>query len=206
MSRYIRINTVLDVPYSISKKIVDLSQEIAKKSNPYFVLDNKNYFPHFTVYSPEYPDNKIEEISDRLEAVLEGQVELKMNFEKVLTHQGYIGLGFELTQDIKRLHFAIVDALNPLRDGHLRKKYQADDYKMKLSQLELDNISKYGYPSAMNLYHPHMTIIRLKDVKQAEELARDIIWQDNFVINTLALYKMGEHGTCIEKIREFQLK
>lgn len=205
MSKYIRINAALKPPVDIAQKIITLSQDIAKEHKSYFVLDNKNYFPHFTVYSPEYPINRAQEIPARLKEIAKNQISFRMNFKEIGTNQGYIGLHFELTPEIKGFHVAIVEALNPLREGHLRDKYKANDYKMELSQEKLDNIDKYGYPSAMNLYHPHMTIIRLPDAKVAESLAQKIKWDENFIVDTLALYKMSDHGTCVEQIEEFKL-
>lgn len=204
--KYIRINTVLQPSKETSQKIAVISQEIAKSQKAYFILDNKNYYPHITVYSPEYPEDKLGEIISKIEDLSQVLSKIELKFKGLITNQGYIGLDFDNSVELKKIHENIVQTLNPLRDNHLRDKYQDDDYKMKLSPEKIANIAKYGYPDAMELYHPHMTIIRLEDPIQAEEIAKSIDWHENIIIDKLALYKMGEHGTCTELIKEFKFK
>jgi len=58
----------------------------------------------------------------------------------------------------------------------------------------------------MELYQPHLTIIRLKDEKLAEEVAKKINWElKNFFISKLAIYTMSNNGTCVKLVDEFLL-
>lgn len=56
----------------------------------------------------------------------------------------------------------------------------------------------------MNLYRPRLTITRLKDESIVEKIAKNLKWEiPQFIVEKLAVYKMGEHGTCRELVREF---
>ncbi|MDO8579371.1 MAG: DUF1045 domain-containing protein, partial [bacterium] len=105
---------------------------------------------------------------------------------------------------IQQAHEKIVSVLNPLREGRIRDKYK--EYHMEFNSEELENIEKYGYPGAMDLYNPHLTITRLKDENKAKEILSTIEWDiSGFTVNKIGVYKMGEHGTCRELIKEFNL-
>ena len=61
--------------------------------------------------------------------------------------------------------------------------------------------------NSMNLYFPHLTIIRLKDEPLAKTISEGIIWDiPEFTVEKIAIYKMGEHGTCRELVKEFSLR
>lgn len=78
---------------------------------------------------------------------------------------------------------------------------------MDFTPEQKENIKKYGYPDAMSLYFPHLTIIRLKDELLAKKISKDINWNiSEFIVNKLAIYEMGEHGTCRKLVKEFLLK
>jgi len=89
----------------------------------------------------------------------------------------------------------------------VREKYtQNNSYQMNFTNEQLSNIRKYGYPDAMSLYHPHLTLIRLKDEDIALEISETLKW--NFIdikVKEIAIFRMGEHGTCTEIVETFPL-
>jgi len=205
-TKYIRLNTVLKPPEKIAEKIIELSREIGQKEEAEFILDGQNYFPHLTLYSPEYPENRLNDVREKVKILAKKLSPVKMMHTGLRSGQGFIVLDFVLTPTIKKMHETIVKDLNPLREGHYRKKYDAPDYQMKMSEEQKNNITKYGYADAMSLYHPHLSIIRLKDEKVAWEICQNITWPEKeFIMDTLAVYKMGKHGTCTELAAEFKL-
>lgn len=202
-----RLNIVFQPPQNIIEKTISFSEKLGGKYDSYFILDGINYYPHITIYSPEYPNKNIEKVLETTKKLsLIKTQKFIFQFKEIKANQGYITIGFELTREIKAFHEKVVETLNPLREGHIRKKLQAPDYKMTLTKEKLDNIAKYGYPNAMELYKPHMTIIRLKDEKLAQKVVKNIKWNiDKFVINEIAIYKMAKHGTCVEMLEEFKI-
>jgi len=202
-----RLNIAVKPSAEVINEIIKLSKSLAKKYKSEFILDGKNFYPHITVYSPMFPKKNLGKIVEKTKNLVNNFFVINFKALKVVSGQGYIGVEFEYTPEIKKFHESVVEKLNSLREEHYKPEYNALDYKMKISNEKIENIIRYGYPGAMALYHPHMTIIRLKDKIIAEKTATEINWKiNNFKSDTIVIYKMGEHGTCIEPVKEFKLK
>ena len=202
--KFIRLNVVIKPPAKIVEEIIKLSQSIADKYSHEFVLDGKNFYPHITVYSPLYPEKNLKKVVNKVGCFIDDFEVINLKIKKIKAGQAYIGVEFEYTDEIKKFHELIVKKLNPLREGNYKSEYDVSDYRMKISEEKKKNIAKYGYPNAMTLYRPHMTIIRLKNEAEAKKVASKINWKiKNFKTDAIAVYKMGEHGTCIELVKEF---
>lgn len=207
-NKFIRLNTVFELPENVKEAIIDLSKEIVKNHEALFVLDGINFYPHITIYSPEYPESNFDKVLRAVEEIAKNTKRFEFIYEKKENHEGFIGVGFNLSPEIKNIHREIVNKLNSLREGRIRDKYKMslDDYKMTFSSEQRENIEKYGYPDAMNLYRPHLTIIRLKNEILAKEVEQNLDWKiSNFIVDKIAIYTMGEHGTCKEKLAIFNL-
>lgn len=77
---------------------------------------------------------------------------------------------------------------------------------MEFTAAQLKNINDYGYPGAINLYNPHLTITRLKDKNKAQEVLSIVRWNiPEFTADKIGVYKSGEHGTCRELVKVFNL-
>ncbi len=204
---YQRLNIVFQPPEDVIEKVIFFSEKLGNKHDAYFTIDGINYYPHITIYSPEYPDKNLDTIIEKLKILsLVKSQDFMFQFKTIKANQGYVTIEFNLTNEIKVFHEEVVEIFNPLREGHIRKKLQAADYRMTLTKEKIKNIAKYGYPSAMALYKPHMTIIRLKDEELAQKAVKDVKWDINkFVVNEIAIYKMSEHGTCTEILKGFKL-
>jgi len=207
VDKFIRLNTALKLPDKVVEEAIALSCKIAKDNKAVFVLDGVQFHPHITVYSPEYPEKNLDNVLENTEEIAKNTEKVKLIFERIDVGQGFIIVDFVSSPEIKRLHERIVKILNPLRENHLKGKYEAPDYRMKLSQEKKENIAKYGYPNAMTLYHPHLSIIRLKEEFSAEKVVETIKWNAvEFIVDKLAVYTMGENGTCNKLVREFALR
>ena len=200
----IRLNTAFIPPEEVSEKVIELSKAIGGSSETYFVLDGIQFYPHITIYPPEYPGEKVSEVLETVEQVSKSFSPIKFKYSRIGSLQGYVGISLENTLEIKAIHQQIVEALNPLREGRIREKYS--EYQMQFTTAQLKNIEGYGYPDAMNLYDPHLTITRLKDEDKLEEAISAINWDIlEFIVDKIGVYKSGEHGTCRELVKEFNL-
>jgi 2'-5' RNA ligase len=200
---FVRINIAFKPPTDVAEESAKISREINRKSEAYFVLDNENYFPHITVYSPEYPARNLEKVLAIAEEIAKNFSAPKFVFRGVKAGQGFVTLGFDYSEEIKIIHETLVEKLNPLRENHIREKY-TDSYMMKFSEEKKENINKYGYPNSMAFYKPHMTLARLKDEGLAEKIAGAIDWPaKEFKVEKLGVYEMGNHGTCVKLVKEF---
>lgn len=204
LPRFIRLNTAFVPPEEVSERTIELSKTVSASAEAYFVLDGINFYPHITIYPPEYPEENIPKVLETVEKVSRFLGPLKFRFKKVNSGQGYLGVAFEGSSEILQTHEKIVSALNPLREGRIRDKYK--EYRMEFNSEQLQNIEKYGYPGAMDLYNPHLTVARLKDENKSKGILSTIKWDiPEFTVNKIGVYKTGEHGTCRELIREFNL-
>lgn len=204
--KLIRLDIVLKPSVEAGEKVIGLSRELGERYENEFVLDGNNFFPHITVYAPVFPEKIIEKIIEALEKLAKKFKVFEMRYLKITPNQGWIGVEFECTDEIMSFHIAVVNEMNLFREGHNLPEFEEADKRAKLSSEKIDNIDKYGFPGSMALYHPHLTIIRLKDFDEADRVAKEIEWGiSDFKSDTVAIYKMGEHGTCIELVKEFKL-
>ena len=206
-NKYSRINIVFKPPQKVIRRAITLSKEISKKSNYFFVLDGIKFHPHITIYSPEFPEYNLNKIIKTVKSLTNNFSKVDFKFKKISAYKGFISIHFNCSIIIKRIHKEIVEKLNPLREDYKRKKYDnCLDYHMHFNSEQKKNIKKYGYPDSMNLYSPHLTIIRLKDELYSENLVKNINWDiPKFTVDKIAIYNMGDHGTCKELIREFKI-
>jgi len=208
MTALVRLNIALKPPDEISKKAILLSQEIAKAHKAIFTLDGKNFFPHITVYAPEFSTSNINKIYVGIEEVAKNTEKFQLFYKEIeAQYNGYIVVHFDLSPAMKNLHKKILSRINPLRQGHIRAKYLTAEYQNKISQAKKNGISKYGFPRVLTAYNPHLSIIRLEDEKKACEVAKNIKWEiEQITIEQIGLYKTGKQGTCTELIKQFNLK
>lgn len=207
-NQFIRLNTAFNLPENITERVITLSRKISRDSEVFFVLDGIQFHPHITVYSPEYPESKIEKVLKIVKGIAINNSKVNFKFKHIGSGQGFISLVFDSSSEIKKIHEETIQRLNPLREGHIRQKYQeGSDYHVNFTPEQKENINKYGYPDSMSLYFPHLTIIRLKDESSAKTISEGISWEiPEFQIDKLAVYRMGEHGTCRELVKEFSLR
>ena len=207
--KFIRLNTVFKPPKDVIEKAMLLSREIGQANESFFILDGIKFHPHITIYSPEYPESNTDKVFKIVEEISNNTGKAKLDFKQISSGDGYISIGLENSPEIRNIHKEVVTKLNPLRGGHLMERYQKDleHYNEDFSPERLKSVKKYGYPDAMDLYKPHLTIIRLKDKRLAEKIAKKLNREINqFIVDKIAVYTMGENGTCRELIKEFTLK
>jgi len=206
-NKFIRLNTVFQPPTEIVKMAMSLSHKVGKENEPFFILDNIKFYPHITIYSPEYPALNRNVVSEVVKSIASQFSKLPFKFKEVESHQGFIGINFQNTSQIKEIHEKIVESLNPLRKGHIRSRYKQDDCQTRHSIGQQKNIKLFGYPDILDLYQPHLTIIRLKDENVAKRITKEIKWKSKeFFVSKLGIYTMGEHGTCSKLVSKSSLR
>ena len=205
---YIKFGFSFKPPLEVSDRAIFISKQLGAKHQSKFILDGKNFYPHITIYPPHYPAKNLSKIIKNIEGVVKNTGSIKMTFTEVGSKNGYIAVYFELTPVIKELHKNIVKVLNPLREGYINPRYREPEKIANLTKQELENIKNYGYPYMMDqYYHPHLTLIRLEDVLEAQRAVEDIKWDiKEFEVDKLFLHKIGANGGANEIIKEFELK
>lgn len=202
--KFLQLNIAFRIPEEVAKIAMNLSEEIAQKEDAYFVLDGVEYFPHATNYAVEFPAKNLDKIIKAVEQLSLEFLPFEVSTTMNIADQGWIGVYFEYSNIIRKMHSAFVKNLNPLRENRIRDKFESDDRFSP--EDERENIAKFGHPWVMELYEPHLTITKLKDEAAAEKVAREMIWPiKKFKVDTVGIFIGGEHGTCRKLIREFRL-
>ena len=126
-------------------------------------------------------------------------------FSGVVSGQGFISLEIKNSPDLQRLHESLVAALNPLREDIFRQEF-LDSYHMDFPINKIQQAKQYGYPDALDLFEPHLTLSRLQSPEVAKGIAADIeLVEKAFTATRFGIYEMGEHGTCRRLIRDWPL-
>ncbi|HCU70938.1 MAG TPA: hypothetical protein DIC35_04310 [Candidatus Moranbacteria bacterium] len=205
-NEFSRINIAFKIPIEVAQMMAKLSLEISQKEETFFVLDSFHYYPHMTIYSQEYPVSSIERVLENMEKLSKNFSPLRFIATEIETICGYIGMGAKYSPELRSIHETIVKEINSLRKSHLREKYITAIHE-QIPEEKMKNIQEYGHPDVLNLYKPHITITRLKDEGKTERIISDIQWEiEDFTIDTIGIFKTGEHGTCVGLIEEFKLK
>lgn len=205
--KFIRFNIAFKPPKNVIEEVIRISQEIGKNNDSFFILDGIQFNPHITIYAPKYRENDIDQILNNVKEITNKTKRVKFRFNKISESQGYLGIKFDYSPEIKNLHEKIIAKLNPLRENYMEKEsFDGSDYNFIFNAEQKENIRKYGYPDAISLYSPHLTIARFKNESIAKIIINNVAWNIyDFTADKIATYKMGENGTCTELIKEFDL-
>jgi 2'-5' RNA ligase len=202
---FTRINIAVKPPQEIIEQAIEISHKISKDVETYFVLDGLNYFPHLTLYSPEFPDTNLDHVFKAVAEIASQTKSFMAAISSCNSHGGYIDLAIEKTESWEKLHTMIIEQLNPLRENHIREKYHSE--LKNYSPIQQEYIQNYGYSEVFTAFRPHLTITRVKDEAKAEEIVKQLHFPlHSFQVTEIAAYTMGEHGTCTDIIKEFSLQ
>lgn len=204
---FTRVNIAIKPPQEVIEEAIKISNQIGKETEPFFILDGINFFPHITIYSPEYPDNNLDQVYKTVNEITSSTDRFVTTFTSFNSHLGYIDIALEKTEQWEKLHEAVVNKLNPYRENHVREKYKSSEELSNYSEIQQKYILDFGYSEVFSAFRPHLTITRLKDEQVAKEVVDKLNLQvHSFQVKELAAYLMGSHGTCTKLIREFSLK
>ena len=203
----IRLNTIIFPPQHIREEAMELSKKAASFAPTHFILNDRSYFAHSTLYSPEYPLDRIDEVIESIRALSNSFKPQQMNFDAISsTSTGGIAVEYTLSRNVKRLRENVIHTLNPIRNDVVRKKYIHFETDNTLDSSQKESVRLYGYP--INDYHfPHITISHFKEKKMAQKFLAEY---DNalspFLADKIAVCEMGLHGTCTKILGVFNLK
>lgn len=188
---------------------VKLAHEVIIGKKVYFAINNSKYFPHLTVYKAEFPTSNEKDIFKSLEKFSKYQKPLSLTFNKFYSTLGWLGIDFKKTDEVNKAHEKILRLINPLRGGHVREKYFDELKTDRYSALQKRNILKYGYPLVLFAYHPHLTLVRFVDSKEADKIKADLnnkkIGIGSGTINSIAVVMGREHGVVTKFIKKYKL-
>lgn len=205
---FIRLNVVLQPPPEVTALAIGLSQRIAEKYKSEIALDGHELHPHITLYAAEYPSINSSNVFAAAEMLANKLKPLLCSLSHVdVGYDSVIGIEFKKTDELQVVHESALMQLNPLREGHVRARYQTSSLFYKSLSAEQQNYaSQYGSHLVMNSWHPHLTVSVVEKGLAARIAAQDFIWPLNeFTVQALAVYTMGQYGTCRNLVASYKL-
>ncbi|MFH1226085.1 MAG: 2'-5' RNA ligase family protein [bacterium] len=195
-------NIAIAPPLEIIKKATRESQKL-KNEGGLFVLNQTLYSSHLTIYMTEFPLKNIEQIKNLLK-----KISLETKSFKLVSNgyrqnpDGYIDVSYKPPRELKILQKKIITALNPLREGLIRKKDQEGLKNMKGQGAQ--NIKRYGSYFAFSNYRPHLTLTKLPNYK-ADALKKLKPQNFSFMVKQIVIFYLGEYGSCKKQLAKFNL-
>lgn len=206
---FIRLNTILIPQDEVQDNLVKLAKEAGKNKGCLFYIDNKRFFSHITLYSPEYPKSNLKEVLTSVENISKNTKEIILEFDDLVAKYGYLVVGFKKSYAINNLHRKVLQKLNPLREGRIREKYKQEIEDGKYTKEEVENIQNYSYHHVLESYYPHLTLARFENNDIAEKAINKLkkgSIPKKIMFPYLAVSEMGPHGTCTKVLKKNELK
>lgn len=186
----------------IAQHAVTVSNAL-KNSDSYFTLKIGEYFPHASVYMTQLKTADLGEVELRLAEIARSIPVISVRVKGYDQEHGYIGVSYEGNDLLDRVQREVVEVINPIRDGmRLKDAKRLEGAEGK----ERENLEKYGYRSIGELFDPHITLTRSKltEAINLQHLETHLS-KFNGYFTKLGLFEMGDNGTCVRKIAEFEL-
>ncbi len=167
-----------------------------------FTLKEGEYYPHTSLYMLQLKEEDIYRVEELLSVIAQATTPLQLTVTSYDQAEGYIDVEYARDEAIDLLQDEVVKALNPVRDG-MRVK---DKARMVNTQgVALENLKQYGYRSVGELFRPHITFTRLNSSETIPQLEKLLGDAEKFsgLFTRIGLFEMGDNGTCVRKISEF---
>lgn len=167
-----------------------------------FTLEIGKYFPHASLFMLQLKEDDIEIVKSLLAEIASKTDKLNLKASNFDQAHAFIDVEYARNEQIDALQQQVIAALNTVRDG-MREKDKAR--MLEATDLALENFQNYGYKNVGELFRPHITFTRFNEEQPTAEslLPKISIFDGSFT--KLGLFEMGNNGTCVRKIAEFDL-
>lgn len=199
-------DVVLLPPAAVDQASIAVSQKLSALGTE-FTLNNTDAFPHLSLYMAHF--DELDEVQKRLAALSQRP---QLHLEAVsynANDQGMCEVFYHKTPEVTDLQETIIAQLNPLRRGHRTKDPVGRLLTERLATTQGEehrHLVQYGYDEVGNFFKPHITFTRFKDHQTPTPIdLLPSVHSFNGTFGTLALFEMGEHGTCVKEVSRWPL-
>lgn len=187
--KLITVGVALAVPDEMGNKVEEIKDEVSKSSAIRNIVPHEAFdVPHVTLYIACFPLVNLARVLAAIESVSQTSLRVTLSPESVNVKGKFVAVSFHKNSDVVGVHEKLVEALNALREGNIREKYRDQKGASFLSDKERDSLDAFGYPYAMSLFAPHMTLVALDDATKVDKIAKDISWNQEFVALKLLVF------------------
>lgn len=184
----------------LAQKAIDLSQRL-QQHGALFSL-GRDKFAHASLYMTQLKIDDLEKVKELLADIAATTVRQNLAATRYDQAEGYIDAEYERTEALAALQMAVVEALNPVRDG-MRAKDKAR--MLTATGKARESLEKYGYSGVGELFRPHLTLTRFADGGTIDSANLPDPSSFSGPFTKLGLFEMGDNGTCVRKIATFDL-
>lgn len=186
----------------LAGKAIALSKQLASRYHTFFQLELDGPFPHASLYMTQLRAEDLDEVQEVLARIAASTPSFNLTATGYHQSRGYVDASYERINVLDQLQLAVVEVINPLRDGmpHGEKKHLED----ATGPLR-DTLQKYGYRGVGEFFRPHLTLARFTEYAPID--VSDLPDPATFggAFTKLGLFEIGRHGACVRKIAEFEL-
>lgn len=186
---------------NLSTKAISTSQNLSKLGSE-FTLKIGTYYPHVSLMMLRIKENQLEKAIELLKEISEQTGSIRLTATDFRLIERYIDIEYEKNTSVVSLQYLVLDKFAEVRDG-LREH---DEIRMHgANTAEIDNLKKFGYARVGNLFRPHITFARFVDDVDPQTLLPDAK-EFNGAAAKLGIFELGENGTCVKVICEYNLQ
>ncbi|OGV92409.1 hypothetical protein A3B57_04170 [Microgenomates group bacterium RIFCSPLOWO2_01_FULL_47_10] len=203
----LELNICLLPNKKVSDECIRLSQSIAKPFDGLFILDNKTHHPHLSLYHFGIPNKNLSHVKAAAKQLIGKVTPFTIHLFKPSQDKGFIEVSAVNSLAIKKLQRAIINTINPLREG-LQRPGMVDLMRQSTTDSKTkNNIEQFGYPYIRSAFKPHITLTRLAGEQKAKTITRELqIAPMRFMSNKIGLALIGQNGTCPKIITIFRVQ
>lgn len=185
----------------LAQKAITLSKQL-ERHGTLFTLKEGACYPHASLYMTQLKVDDLDKVKAILASIASSTPRLNLSSGRYVQEEGYIDADYTRTEQVDRLQMAVVEAINPIRDG-IREK---DKARMLTTTGKVrENLEKYGYRGVGELFRPHISFTRFADGQPIDTTGLPGPAEFSGAFLQLGLFEMGDNGTCVRKIAEFNL-
>lgn len=200
------LNIVLLPDRKVFNKALTYSYNITRRFSHEFVLDSERFRPHITLYQGHYPNRNIEKLISSLEEMKNPSKEVVVEMNDFqLSHDTFIFWNSKKTPELQNLHERILTIANPFREDNIPPITK--ELYPTLSDIEKRMVDTTGSILNKELFHPHITLTRLKHKEDGGDVLKSIGKGEemSFVPYSIAVAHLGAHGTISDIVNEIPL-
>jgi hypothetical protein len=186
----------------LAQRLIALSGQL-EADHTLFTLDGQNYFPHASLYMTQLKLEDIDKVKSILTDIAASRSVVDLSATRYYQALGYLDAEYARTDELDRLQMAVIDAVNPIRDG-MREK---DKPRMlEATGVAKANFEKYGYNYVDELFRPHASITRFADEEGIDAAKLPDVSQFSGQFVGIGVFEMGDNGTCVRELASVMLR
>ncbi|MBC7708088.1 DUF1045 domain-containing protein [Polaromonas sp.] len=185
----------------LEQKLITASGTLSAQS-PLFTLDGVSFYPHASLYMTQLKLGDLDKVKELLSEIASRTSVLNLTASRFDQTMGFLDTEYELTEQLDGLQQAVIDAINPIRDG-MREKDKAR--MLEATGIARANFEKYGYKPVGELFRPHTTITRFADEGTIDIALLPDPAHFSGQFTRIGLFEMGDNGTCTREIASYDI-